>query len=123
MSFCTAINCMDGRTQLPVIEFLKQHCRVDYVDMITEPGPVKILAEQWDKPTLESIGKRVAISLHKHHSQTIAVVAHHDCAGNPLVKNSQLEQLAKARRHLESQYPGVRILTLWVGPDWAVEQV
>ncbi len=39
MSFCTAINCMDGRTQLPVIEFLKNKLSVEYVDTVTEPGP------------------------------------------------------------------------------------
>ena len=48
MSFCTAINCMDGRTQLPVIEFLKDKFGVEFVDTITEPGPVRILADQPD---------------------------------------------------------------------------
>jgi hypothetical protein len=37
--FAAAINCMDGRAQLPVIEWLKRECGVDYVDTITEPGP------------------------------------------------------------------------------------
>ena len=39
MSFCTAINCMDGRVQLPVIRFLQERFKVDYVDVISEPGP------------------------------------------------------------------------------------
>ena len=45
MKFATAINCMDGRTQLPVIAYLKEKCKIDCVDMVTEAGPVKILAD------------------------------------------------------------------------------
>jgi hypothetical protein len=36
MSFCTAINCMDGRVQLPTITFLKKHFGIEHVDCITE---------------------------------------------------------------------------------------
>jgi len=43
--FATAINCMDGRVQTPVIKWLKNEYKVNYIDMITEPGPNKILAE------------------------------------------------------------------------------
>jgi len=45
-SFAAAINCMDGRTQIPVIDYVKRRFRVDHVDMITEPRPIRILAEQ-----------------------------------------------------------------------------
>jgi len=34
MSYCTVINCMDGRVQLPVIKYLKERFDVDYVDSI-----------------------------------------------------------------------------------------
>ena len=43
--FATAINCMDGRTQLPTINWAMKELNVDYVDSITEAGPDKILAE------------------------------------------------------------------------------
>ncbi len=43
--FITAINCMDGRTQIPVIEFLKKNFQVDYVDMIKVHRPNRIQAE------------------------------------------------------------------------------
>ena len=39
--FAPAINCMDGRVQLPVIAYVKAHYSVDHVDMITELGPAK----------------------------------------------------------------------------------
>ena len=79
-SFATAINCMDGRTQIPVIDYIRKKYNVDYVDMITEPGPIRVLAENTDKPTVESIKRRVEISTGKHGSVHIVIVGHHDCA-------------------------------------------
>ena len=75
MSFCTVINCMDGRVQLPVIEYLKNKFEADFVDTITEAGPVAILAEKKDSELADSILKRVDISVNKHKSVGIAVVA------------------------------------------------
>jgi hypothetical protein len=46
---------MDGRTQNPVIEWMRKHYGVSYVDMITEPGVDAILAENRDTRTIESI--------------------------------------------------------------------
>jgi len=37
-TFAAAINCIDGRTQAAVIEYLKRAYALDFVDMITEPG-------------------------------------------------------------------------------------
>jgi len=43
--FAVAINCMDGRVQTPVAEWMKKHLGVDYVDMITEPGVDRIVSQ------------------------------------------------------------------------------
>ena len=32
--FATAINCIDGQTQIPVIDYVRKKYRVDYVDMV-----------------------------------------------------------------------------------------
>ena len=118
MSFCTAINCMDGRTQLPVNEYLRRQLDVDYVDTITEAGPVRILAEQQDSQTAKSILERINISVNKHGSKTIAIVAHHDCAGNPVDKDKQLSQLKTATQWLSRKYPDVKVIGLWVDLNW-----
>ncbi len=44
-TFGTAKNCLDGRVQIPVLDWIKLHSRVQYVDMITEPGVDKVLAQ------------------------------------------------------------------------------
>ena len=122
MSFCTAINCMDGRTQLPVNTYMKEKLGVDYVDTVTEPGPVRILAEEPDSQLAQSILNRVDISTGKHGSQCIAIVAHVDCAGNPASEDKQAKQLEAAVRFVASRYPGVAVLGLWVNDRWAVSE-
>ena len=109
---------MDGRTQLPVNEYLRRQLDVDYVDTITEAGPVRILAEQQDSQTAKSILERINISVNKHGSKTIAIVAHHDCAGNPVDKDKQLSQLKTATQWLSRKYPDVKVIGLWVDLNW-----
>lgn len=122
MAFCTAINCMDGRVQLPVINYLMERFGAEYVDSITEPGPVKIMAEQTDQSLLNSIFKRVSISIDKHGSQTIAICAHTDCAGNPVDDQTQKDQLNKATKLLEARYPDAEVLSLWLDSNWDVHE-
>lgn len=117
-SFATAINCMDGRTQSTVIEYMKDRYGVEYVDMITEPGPIKALSEGSAGHPVDSIRERLAISVEKHGSKVTAVVGHHGCAGNPVEKETQFKQLALAAKAIESWGFGIEVVTLWVGPDW-----
>jgi microsomal dipeptidase-like Zn-dependent dipeptidase len=121
--FVTAINCMDGRTQLPVIEFLKQKYKADYVDSVTEPGPIKILSEKSNRTLVESIRSRVAISVEKHGSKVVGVVGHFDCAGNPVDKTQQLSQLDDAVSLIESWGLDIEVIKLWVDENWQTFQV
>jgi len=122
MSFCAVINCMDGRTQLPVNEYLRRQLDVDYVDTITEAAPVLILSEQQDSNAAKSIFERVNISVTKHGSKTLAVVAHYDCTGNTADKDKQLIQLKTATQRLAGKYPDVQVLGLWVDSVWKVSE-
>lgn len=122
-SFATAINCMDGRTQIPVIDYIRKKYRVDYVDMITEPGPVRVLAENTDKTTLESIKRRLEISIQKHASVHIVVVGHHDCAGNPVEKATQLKQILESIWTVRSWNFRAETLGLWLDEKSAAHVV
>ncbi len=122
-TFGTVINCMDGRTQLPANAYLREQLEVDYVDTITEAGPVRILGEEPDSALSESIMARVHISTDKHGSKAVAIVAHYDCAGNPVPKDRQLEQLDLSVRFVAAQCPGVRVLGLWIDETWTVSKV
>ncbi len=122
MKFCTAINCMDGRVQLPVINYLQKRFQADYVDSITEPGPNLILAKKDNKTLVQSIISRVQISVEKHHSVGIAIVGHYDCAGNPAGKEEQLLHLEDSIDLLR-QYFNIAVITLWVDENREVHEI
>lgn len=123
MAFCTAVNCMDGRVQLPVIQYLMERFGTRYVDSITEPGPVAILGEEQADPRAESIMERIRISIEKHNSRGIAIVAHHNCAGNPVSKDTQMRQMKKSVSLTKDAFPGIEVIGLWVDEDWKVIEV
>ncbi len=123
MRFCTAINCMDGRTQLPVITYLKKRFNAEYVDSITEAGPNLILAEGKHNASIQSIHERLRISIDNHHSVGIAVAGHYGCAGNPAPKDEQILHIQQATQILCRQYKAIEIIGLWVDEKWEVCEV
>ncbi len=121
--FVTAINCMDGRVQLPVIDWMKEQYHADYVDVITEPGPVKILAENAPRTLIDSLKKRIEISVNKHAASCIAIVGHADCAGNPVDKETQIEQITKSVKQIQSWGFPVLVIGLWVDERWIISKI
>ena len=122
MSFYTAINCMDGRIQESVTNYIKKKYNVLFVDMITGAGPVKILSNGKIEE-LESIISCIDLSLKKHKSKGIAIVAHYDCAGNPIPDEEQKKLLQKAITFLASKYINISVCGLWVDKNKKVEMV
>ncbi|MFC1885639.1 carbonic anhydrase [Thermodesulfobacteriota bacterium] len=123
MTFSTVINCMDGRVQLPVIQFLKIRFQTEYVDTITEAGPNLILAEHTNEAKIQSILERLEISIKKHNSVGVAVVGHHDCAGYPASKKQQLMHLNQSMQFIRRHYNHIDIIGLWVDENWNVHEL
>jgi carbonic anhydrase len=122
MKFCTAINCIDGRVQLPVIAYMKRRTGADYVDCVTEAGADLVVSE--NKPgKIEAALRCVSISVEKHGSAHIAIAGHHDCAGNPVSKEKHLEHIRSAVRFLKTRFPGKEIIGLWVDENWRANEV
>ena len=61
------------------------------------------------------------ISVAKHNSGLIAVVGHHDCAGNPVSREQQVEQILKSIEVVRSWDLGVEVVGLYVNDRWDVE--
>jgi len=120
--FATAINCMDGRVQIPVIEYIKNNYGVNYVDMITAPGVNKLLSEG-EHIIMELIKKSVGISVNFHGSKLIAIVGHYDCAGNLTDKETQLKHILTVIKMVISWGFNVKVIGLWVNEDWEVCEV
>ena len=111
--FATALNCMDGRVQKPVADFVRQHFDVDFVDMVTEPGIVANL----HPGALEA----ERLSVEAHDSQGIAVVAHANCAGNPIPDGEQKNQCLGRAQSFAQSWPLLEVLPLWVLDDGTVQ--
>ncbi len=120
--FATAINCMDGRIQIPVIEYIKNNYGVNHVDMITAPGVNKLLSEG-EHIIMESIKKCVEISINFHGSKLIAIVGHHDCAGNPTDKETQIKHIFTGIKIVSLWGFNVKVIGLWVNENWEVCEV
>jgi len=123
-NFACVINCMDGRVQDAVKSYMQQNYNVEYVDMVTEPGPNKILAHNSDATIIENIRKRVEVSVHHHGSKVIAIVGHFGCAGNPTEKAEQIEHLNQAEATVKGFGFDAEVVKLWANGDWTtVEKV
>jgi hypothetical protein len=114
---------MDGRIQQPIINYILKNYDVEFVDTITEPGPNKILEELRNKNLLYSILSRINISIEKHRSRLIFISGHFDCAGNPVDEKIHKKQISKSVQYLESTYPEIEVVGLWVNKNWQVEHI
>lgn len=122
-TFATAINCIDGRVQSPVADHIKNKYGVDFVDMITVPGADKELCQHGDSAVQESIKKYTGISVNKHNSALIAVCGHHDCAGNPVDRDTHMAEIRDDVELVRSWGFGVKVIGLWINENWLAEEV
>lgn len=120
--FGTAINCIDGRVQLPVFKWLKEKYYLDFIDMITEPGPDKVLS-QGRAEEIELLKSKVLISIKAHGSDIITIAGHYDCAGNPVSKEEHWNQIRKAVQVIRSWNLPVKVIGIWVNENWEIEVV
>jgi carbonic anhydrase len=121
--FVTSVNCMDGRIILPLNNFMREKYGADYVDTITAGGPIRFLAGDDSNCIKHHIMSRINISVNLHGSNVVAISGHHDCAGNPISKERQIEQINESIIHVRKSYPNVEIIALWVNENWEVEEL
>ena len=120
--FGTLVTCIDGRAQRPPTDWLRERFQLDYVDIISEPGPDKLLAEGWPSD-LVPVRKKIDISVTAHASRAIALCGHHECAANPNTIEGHKEQIRKGVALLRSWSLGVPIAGLWLNENWTIEVI
>lgn len=123
MSYVTAINCIDGRVQLPVNKWLCRQYGVKWVDTVTDAAPAAVLDEEPDSTPSECISARVHLSLDTHGSEVLALVAHHDCDCNPVDDATQQRQLHAGVKRLSRWFPDLDVIGLWVDAELTVHQI
>lgn len=120
--FGTTLTCIDGRIQRPLVDFLTTRFGVAHIDKVTKAGMIKHLTPAYD-PITNLIVDDLETSLKAHGSTQIALVAHHDCAGNPVDDEQQKAQLDEAVAHFRRRYPGYEVIGVWLGENWAVSVI
>jgi hypothetical protein len=112
---------MDGRIQRKVSDYLSTAFGVRHLDTITTAGLIRHVAA--DTTQTATLLDNVAASMKAHGSNKIAVVAHHDCAGNPVSDRVQKQEVATAMIRLAETHPGSEVIGLWLNEQWIVERI
>lgn len=120
-SFGTAITCIDGRIQYPVADWLKREYALDYVDVISEPGVDRELAQGWMK--VLDLKAKAQVSAQAHGSRVVAIVGHEQCAGNPVSAAEHREQITRAVQVVHEWRIFDTVLGLWVAVNGQIELV
>lgn len=123
MSYVTVINCISGRTQLPVNAWLRKRYGVDWVDTVTEAAPAAVLADEPESAQGDCISARVHLSLDTHGSDVLALVAHHGCTANPVRDADQQAQVRAGVKQLGRWFPEADVIGLWVDEQTQVHQI
>ena len=119
--FAACLNCMDGRAQLPVINYLENNYSIDYVDMITEAGMDGFIVNHDILPS--DILHKINISIEKHGSDHIFIVGHYDCGGHPVDDNTHKEHIKISVNKIKDIYPDKEVIGLWLSEKWDVEKI
>lgn len=127
-TFFTSIGCMDGRSECTVAKWGREKFGVKFADAITEAGLVGLLAkDNVDQYLLDSLKKKVLISIEKHHSKNVVVSGHEDCAGNPVDDIMHKKDVLKATRTIKELIrKDIQIIPVFVEREnntWIVKEL
>lgn len=113
-NYGTVINCIDGEVQIPAIEFLKHTWKVQWVDVITEAAPEKILSEGTDAKSIAHLLDNLKASFANQAEKRVAVAAHAGCTSNGIDEVEKKEMLRKSIGYLNQQIPGIQAVGIWI---------
>ena len=124
-TFGTAINCIDGRAQQPVADWVRLHGLVEHVDMVTVPGADQVLgagpADRADR--IARVREDVTLSVRAHHSEVVAIAGHQGCAAYPVSREEHIAAVRAAARVVRGWGLPARVVGLWVNDAWVAEEV
>lgn len=120
VTFGTAINCIDGRAQRPIADWVMANGQVTYVDMVTEPGVDGVLA-QGASERVGRLRQVVEVSVNAHQSAIVAIAGHYGCAGHAVSDDEHKLSIRQAAQVIAGWGLPVRVVGLWVNDQWQVE--
>jgi hypothetical protein len=117
--FAVLLNCIDGRTQQPLLEWVRRELDVSHVDVVTEPGVDGVLA-RGDGAMVQALLDKVCVSRLAHGAVALVLAGHHDCAANPGQAVSHLQDLERATEVVVQALPELPVHAVYVDHTWAV---
>ena len=88
-------------------------------------GLGRTLASSPEQSLLDSIKKKLLISVEKHHSRNIVVSGHEDCAGNPVENEKHKKDVLKSTEIIKKLVPNIKVIPVFVkrsDKEWVVEE-
>jgi hypothetical protein len=113
---------MDGRIQTRTIDQLMTRFGARHIDNITTTGAVKHL-DGSVTPTGEGLLRSLEVSIEAHGTNQVAIVAHTQCAGNPITDRQQKDQLKNAIYVVSERFPELEVIALFLDPRLGFERV
>ena len=110
--FVTCLNCIDGRVQIPVINWIITNYDVEYVDMITAPGIDGLMADRGNN--IKDILEKISISKKVHSTNQIFIVGHHNCLANPVTSEVHKKQIIESVYRIKKLNLNCNVIGLWV---------
>jgi hypothetical protein len=120
--FAVLLSCIDGRTQQPLLNWVRRELGVSHVDVVTEPGIDAVLA-RGDDHAVQALLDKVCVSRLAHGAIALVVAGHHDCAANPGDAASHAADLARATTGLRQALPELPVRAVYVDSTWNVAEL
>jgi carbonic anhydrase len=113
---------MDGRIQTRTIDQLMTRFGARHIDTITTTGAVKHF-DGTVTSTGEGLLKSLEVSMAAHGTTQVAIVAHAECAGNPVPDAEQKAQLRNAVIVIGDRFPTLEVIALFFDPKLGFEKI
>jgi carbonic anhydrase len=126
-TFALVLGCMDGRCQEKAVQYAKENLGANFIDTVTEPGIDGILSGS-KHPVYAAAGevvraqdfirRKAMVSAKGHGAKKCLILAHNECAGNPVSHEQHLKDLKKAVATVRGWGLFDEIKTAVFNPEW-----
>lgn len=110
----TLVNCIDGTVQVSAIDFVRKIWNVQWVDVVTDGAPERILSDAKCGGQADHIHTNIETSLCDQRTQRLAIAAHSGCDINEEPDDRKIEMLRLAVNHLKHRYTNAQVIGIWI---------
>jgi hypothetical protein len=121
--FAAAVINNHAEYQNHVQAFIKQNFRLDSVDFITDSEPLKVLAENDDRDSVNVLKKRIIDSIEQNQSKLIALIGSEPSNGITEDKDIHYANLRSSVNTVRFWNLNVKVIGLWIDSNNVISDV